>query len=120
MMEIDYAAEMVICEALRRLSPGARLDATLFQEQIAEVVKQQGQTNFAQLSEEARDQLRRDGLRMNEQRARLGRINEAIEYGRFLIAKYKLETLGELPQEEQREFARLWANAKGGVNLHEN
>jgi hypothetical protein len=44
----------------------------------------------------------------------------AIEYGRSLIAKYKVETLGELPPEEQLEFARLWANATGGVKSHDN
>src|ERR1700674_3939463 len=119
-MEIDDATEMVIREALRRLGLGARLDPALFQEQIAEVVKEQGEMIFAQLSEAARQQLRRQGLRINEQTARLGRINEAIEYGRSLVAKYKVETLGELPQEEQLEFVRLWANATGGVKLHEN
>ena len=119
-MEIDEANEIVICEALRRLGPKARLDPALLQEQIAEVVKQQGEAIFAQLSEAARQRLRREGLRINEQTARLGRINEAIEYGRSLVAKYKVETLGELPQEEQHEFARLWANAMGGVKLHEN
>jgi hypothetical protein len=119
-MEIDEANELVIREALRRLGPRARSDPTLLQEQIAEVVKEQGETIFAKLSEAAREQLRRDGLRINEQTARLGRINEAIEYGRSLVATYKVETLGELPQEEQQEFARLWANATGGVKLHEN
>jgi hypothetical protein len=119
-MEIDEANELVIREALRRLGPEARLDPTIIQEQIAEVVKQQGETIFAQLSEAAREQLRRDGLRISAQTARLGRINEAIEYGRSLVAKYKVETLGELPQKEQREFARLWANAAGGAKMHEN
>jgi hypothetical protein len=119
-MEIDDASELVIREALRRLGPDALLDPVLLQEKIAEVVKQQGEKIFAQLSEEARQQLRREGLRINEQIARLGRINEAIEYGRSLVAKYKVETLGELPQEEQREFARLWANATGGAKSHEN
>ena len=119
-MELDDANEMVIREALRRLGPDAQLDPAILQEQIAEVVKEQGETIFAQLNEAARQQLRRDGLRMSEQIARLGRINEAIEYGRSLVAKYKVETLGELPQEEQHEFARLWANATGGVKLHEN
>jgi hypothetical protein len=28
--------------------------------------------------------------------------------------------LGELPQEVQLEFARLWANATSGVKMHEN
>jgi hypothetical protein len=41
-------------------------------------------------------------------------------YGRLLVAKYKVEMLGELPQEEQLEFARLWANATSGVKMHEN
>ena len=119
-MEIDDATAMVIREALRRLRPNARLDPALLQEQIAEVVKQQGEIIFAQLSEAARQRLRREGLRINEQTARLGRINEAIEYGRSLVGKYKIESLGELPQEEQLEFARLWANATGGVKLDEN
>jgi hypothetical protein len=119
-MEIDDANEQVIREALRQLGPDALLDPALLQEKIAEVVKQQGETLFAQLSEEARQQLRREGLRINEQTVRLRRIDEAIEYGRSLIARYKVETLGELPQEEQREFARLWANAMGGAKLHEN
>ena len=119
-MEIDEANEIVIREALRRLGPNARLDPALLQEQIAEVVKQQGETIFAQLSDAARERLRREGLMINEQTNRLGRINDAIEYGRSLVAKYKVETLGELPQEEQLEFARLWANATGGVKLHEN
>jgi hypothetical protein len=119
-MEIDDATEMVIREALRRLGPNACLDPALLQEQIAEVVKQQGETIFAQLSEAAHQRLRREGLRINEQTARLGRINEAIEYGRSLVGEYKIETLGELPQEEQLEFARLCANATGGVKLHEN
>jgi hypothetical protein len=119
-MEIDEANELVIREALRRLGPKARLDPAVLQEQIAAVVKEQGETIFAQLSEEARQRLHREGLRLNEQTARLGRINEAIEYGRLLVAKYKVETLGELPQEEQLDFARLWANATGGLNFHEN
>ncbi len=119
-MEIDGATEMVIREALRRLGPNARLDPALLQEQIAEVVKQEGETIFTQLSEAARQRLREEGLNLNEQAARLGRINEAIEYGRSLVAKYKVEKLGELPQEEQLEFVRLWANATGGVKLHQN
>ena len=119
-MEIDEASELVIREALRRLGPEARVDPVLLQEQIAKVVKRQGETIFAQLSDGAREQLRREGLKINEATARLGRINEAIEYGRSLVAEYKVETLGELPQEEQREFARLWANATGGVRVHEN
>ena len=119
-MDINEANEMVIREALRRLGPEARLGPDLLQEQIAEVVKEQGETIFAQLSDEAREQLRRDGSRMSEQIARLARINEAIEYGRSLIAKYRVQTLGELPQEEQREFARLWMAATGGAKPHEN
>jgi hypothetical protein len=119
-MEIDDANELIIGEALRRLGPRARLDPALLQEQIAEVVRQQGESIFAQLSETAREQLRREGLRINEQIARLRRINEAIEYGRWLIARYQVETLGELSPEEQLEFARLWANATGGAKLNEN
>ena len=119
-MELDDANEMVIREALRRLGPDARLDPDLLQEQIAEVVKEQGETIFAQLNEAAREQLRRDGLRMTDQIRHLGRIEEAVEYGRSLIAKYRVQTLGELPQEEQREFARLWANATGGAKPNEN
>jgi hypothetical protein len=119
-MEIDEAKEMIIREALRRLGPEACLNLALLQEQIVEVVKQQGDTIFAQLSEAARQRLRREGLRVNEQTARLGRINEAIEYGRALVIKYKVKTLGELPQEEQLEFVRLLANATGGAKLHEN
>jgi hypothetical protein len=119
-MQIDDANELIICEALRRLGPNSRLDPTMLQEQIAVVVKEQGETIFAQLSEEARQQLRSEGLRINERTARLGRINEAIVYGRLLVAKYKVETLGELPQEKQLEFARLWANATCGPNFHEN
>jgi hypothetical protein len=119
-MEIDDANEIVIREALRRLGPNTRLDPALLQEQIAEVVKQQGETIFAQLSEAARQRLHEEGLNLNEQAARVGRINEAIDYGRSLVAKYKVETLGELSQEEQTEFARLWANATGGVKFPEN
>ena len=119
-MEINEANELIIREALRRLQPDTPLDPAILQEQIAEVVKEQGETIFAQLSDEAREQLRRDGSRMSEQIARLGRINEAIEYGRSLIAKYRVQTLGELPQEEQREFARLWMAATGGAKPHEN
>jgi hypothetical protein len=119
-MEIDDATEMIVREALRRLGPTARLDPTLLQEQIAEVVKQQGEAIFAQLSAEARARLRSEGMQIREQTARLDRINEAIEYGRSLVAKYKVETLGELPQEEQREFARLWVNAMGGLKPQDN
>ena len=119
-MEIDDANKLVIREALRRLGPKALLDPALLQEKIAEVVKEQGEVIFAQLSEEARQQLHREGLKINEQTTRLGRINGAIEYGRSLVAKYKVETLGELPQEEQLEFARLWANATSGGKSQEN
>jgi hypothetical protein len=119
-MELDEANELVIREALRRLGPKARLDPALLQDQIGEVLKQQGEAIFAQLSEAARQQLRREGLRINEQTVRLERINEAIRYGHSLVAKYKVETLGELPPEEQMEFARLWANATGGLNFHAN
>ena len=119
-MEINDATELVIREALRRLGPSAHLDPALLQKQIAKVVNEQGETIFAQLSEEARQQLRREDLRINEQTARLGRMTEAIEYGRSLVTRYKVETLGELPQEEQLEFARLWANATGGVKMREN
>jgi hypothetical protein len=119
-MEIDDATELVIREALRRLGPEARLEPTLIQEKIAEVVNEQGETIFGQLSEAARERLRNEGLKINEQTAHLKRINEAIEYGRTLMDMYKVETLGELSQEEQFEFARLWANATGGAKLHEN
>ena len=119
-MEIDEANRMVIREALKRLGPEARLDPVALQEQIAEVVKEQGETIFAQLSEEAREQLSREGREINEQALRTGRINEAIEYGRFLIAKYNIEQLGELPRDEQLEFARRWASATGGAKLQEN
>jgi hypothetical protein len=120
MMTLTEANELVIREALRRLGPKARLDPALLQEQIAEVVKQQGEAIFAQLSEAARQQLRKEGLRINELTARIGRINEAIEYGRWLVSRYKVETLGELPQDEQLEFVRLWANATGGAKSREN
>lgn len=119
-MGIDDATELVIREALQRLEREARLDPALLQDQIAEVVKEQGETIFAQLSEAARQRLRKEGLRINEQTARLGRIEEAIEYGRSVVAKYKVETLGELPPEEQLEFARLWANATGSGKSREN
>jgi hypothetical protein len=119
-MEIDEANEVIIRMALRRLGPGARLDPVLLQEQIAEVVKQQGEAIFAQLSDQAREQLRREGLGLKDQAARLARLEEAIEYGRFLIAEYNAETLGELPQEEQLKFVRLWANATGAAKLNEN
>jgi hypothetical protein len=119
-MEIDDANEIVIREALRRLGPEARLDPELLQEQIAEVVREQGETIFAQLSDTAREQLRSEGLKINEQAAHLARINEAIEYGRSLIAKYRVQTLGELPEAEQREFARLWTNATSGGRSREN
>ncbi len=119
-MEIDDAIEMIVREALRRLGPTARLDPTLLQKQIAEVVEQQGEAIFAELSAEARAQLRSEGLQIREQTARLDRINEAIEYGRSLISKYKVQTLGELPPAEQQEFARLWVNATGGLKPQEN
>jgi hypothetical protein len=119
-MEIHEASQMVIREALQRLGPKARLDPASLQEQIARVVKERGETIFPQLSTEARDQLRNEGRRINEQAVRLGRINEAIEYGRSLIAKYNAVTLGDLPEEEQLEFARMWVNATGGAKLHEN
>jgi hypothetical protein len=84
------------------------------------VVKQQGEKIFLLLSAAARRQLHREGLRINERTGSLERIKEAIDYGRSLVAKYRVETLGELPEEEQLEFARLWAKATGGVKLHEN
>jgi len=38
--------------------------------------------------------------------------------GRSLVGKYKIESLGELPQEEANwSLPRLWANATGGVKL---
>ena len=119
-MDVDEANRLVIWEALRRLGPNARLDPELLQEKISEVVKEQGEAIFAQFSESARRQLRREGLRTNEQCARLERIEKAIEYGRSLIATYRAETLGDLPAREQLEFARLWANATGGAKLGEN
>jgi len=119
-MKISDATKMIIREAIRRLEPDARLDPAVLQKHIAEVVKQQGETIFAQLSERDRQQLRSEGLRINGQTAQLGRIDEAIEYGLSVIAKYRVKTLGELPQQEQLEFARLWANATGGVKLNEN
>jgi hypothetical protein len=119
-MEIDDANELIIREALRRLGQKACLDPALLQEQITEVVKQQGEKIFADLSEAARQRLRREGLRIDEQTARVGRIKDAIDYGRSLITKYRVETLGGLPQEEQLEFARLWADATGGAKVQEN
>jgi len=119
-MEIDEAQELVIREALRRLGPKSQLDTAILQAQIAGVVREQGEAIFAELSEPARRRLRKEGLRINQQSAHLERINEAIEYGRSLIAKYKVETLGELRQEQQLEFGRLWAIATGGVKMHEN
>ena len=77
-------------------------------------------TIFTQLSEPARQELRRKGLRINERIARLGRIEDAIEYGRSLIGRYGAATLGELPEAEQVEFARLWVHTTGGAKLHEN
>lgn len=61
----------------RKVAPPARLDPALLQEQIAEVVKHQGEAIFAQLSEAARQQLHREGLKINERVAHLERINEA-------------------------------------------
>ena len=119
-MDIDEANKVIILAALQRLGPEARLDPIVLQEQIAEVVKEQGEAIFRQLSEEACEQLRREGRRIKEMAARFRRIFEAIEYGRSLVARYKVKTLGELPQEEQLEFARLWANATGGAKMHEN
>jgi hypothetical protein len=78
-MEIDDATDLIIREALRRLGAKPRLDPALLQEQIAEVVKQQGEKICSELSEAARQQLRREGLRISEQTARLERISEAIE-----------------------------------------
>jgi hypothetical protein len=119
-IELDEANEIIIREAFRRLGPEARHNTMRLQEQIEEVAKEQAETIYAQLSEAAREQLRMTGLRINEQIARLARINEAIAYGRFLIAKFKVKTLGELPEEEQREFARLWMAATGGCKPQEN
>jgi hypothetical protein len=119
-MELDEANELIIREALRRLGPKARLDPELLQEQIAEVVEEQGEAIFVQLSDAAREQLRDEGLRINDRITRLGRIIDAIEYGRSQVAKYRIETLGELPEEDQLEFARLWTNATGGGKSNEN
>jgi hypothetical protein len=119
-IEIDEANEIIIREAFRRLGPKARLDTVRLQDQIEKVAKEEAETIYAQLSETAREQLRITGLRISERIARLARINEAIAYGRFLIAKFKVKTLGELPEEEQREFARLWMAATGGGKPQEN
>jgi hypothetical protein len=119
-IELDDANEIIIREAFRRLGPNARHNTVRLQEQIEEVAKEQAETIYAHLSDAAREQLRRSGLRISEQIARLARINEAIDYGHFLIAKFKVKTLGELPQEEQREFARLWMAATGGAKPKEN
>jgi hypothetical protein len=119
-IELDEANEIIIREAFRRLGPEERLDTVRLQEQIEEVAEEQAETIYSQLSDAAREQLRITGLRISEQIARLTRINEAIDYGRFLIAKYKVETLGKLPEEEQRTFARLWMAATGGSKLREN
>jgi hypothetical protein len=45
------------------------------------VVKQEGEMIFAQLSDEARQRLRKEGLEIKDQAARIARINAAIEYG---------------------------------------
>jgi hypothetical protein len=119
-IELDQANEIIIREAFRRLGPKARLNMVRLQEQIDEIAKEQAETIYAQLSEAARDQLRITGPRISERIARLARINEAIEYGHFLIAKFTVKTLGELPEEEQRTFARLWMAATGGAKLREN
>ena len=73
-----------------------------------------------QLSDDAREQLRNEGLRINDRIKRLERLIDAIEYGRSQVAKYRIETRGELPEEDQLEFARLWANATGGGKSKEN
>jgi hypothetical protein len=119
-IELDQANEIIIREAFRRLGPNARLDSERLQKQIEEIAKEQAETIYAQLSEAAREQLRITGLRISERIARLARINEAIDYGRFLIAKFKVKTIGELPEEEQCTFARLWMAATGGTKLREN
>jgi uncharacterized protein involved in type VI secretion and phage assembly len=75
-MEIDNATELVFREALWRLGPEARLDPALLQEQIAEVVREQGETIFAKLSEVARQRLRREGLKINEQTDHPPRTNQ--------------------------------------------
>lgn len=119
-MEIDDANGLVIREALRRLGPNTPLDTNLLQETITEVVNEQGEVIFSQFSESAREHLRREGLKINEQTEHLERITQAIGYGRSLIAKCSVESLGELPQEEQLEFARPWVAATGGVKSLEN
>lgn len=119
-MDINEANELIIREAFRRLGPKAQLDPARLREQIAEVVREQGETIFAQLSEEACEQLRNEGLEIIERNERLKRISKAIEYGRSLVAKYRVETLGGLPQDEQMEFARLWMAATGGAKADEN
>ena len=119
-MEIDEANATILLEALRRMGSKPQFNLALIRERIAEVVEQQGEAIFAQLSEAARGHLRRVGLPSNAEIDRLERVNEAVEYGRFLIVTYKVETVGELPEEEQHEFTRLWIAARGGANSQEN
>lgn len=119
-MDIDEATDIIVRAALQRLIPEDRLDPMKIREQITEVLREQGETIFAQLSNEARDQLRRDGRMIDQQLVRLSRIDELIDYGRSLIAKYKAQTLDELPYEEQAKFARLWESATSGAKVNDN
>jgi hypothetical protein len=82
-IELHEANEIIVREAFRRLGAKACLDTVRLREQIDEVAKEQAETIYAQLSDAAREQLRRKGLRISEQIARLARINEAIDYGHF-------------------------------------
>jgi hypothetical protein len=119
-MEIDEATEIIFRAALKRLGPEARLDPLKLQEQIAEVIHENGEAIFAQLSAGAREHLRTKGFKLNEHAVKRERIRRAIAYGCFLIAKFSAETVGELPEEEQSKFALLWANAPGAARPHEN
>jgi hypothetical protein len=119
-MELDEANKWVIREAIRRLGSQARLDPVKLREQLADVVREHGKEIFAKLSEQGRVRLLKEGRTLQAQAARLRRIDEAIQYGRWLIDRYQVETLGELPEGEQLEFARLWANAIGGARPYEN
>ena len=119
-MNLDEANEWVIRAAIRRLGPEARLDPAKLQEQLGEIVRQHGEEIFGKLSEEARGELRRQGRSLKAQEVRLRRIDEAIAYGCWLIARYGAETLGELPLHEQAEFSRLWSLAAGAAKADEN
>jgi hypothetical protein len=119
-VELDEANKWVIREAIRRLGSQARLDPVELRKQLANAVREHGEESFAKLSEQGRVRLLKEGRTLQAQEARLRRIDEAIQYGRWLIDRYQVETLGELPQGEQLEFTRLWANAIGGARPYEN